>query len=232
MKKKYKHLFFDLDRTLWDFDSSARIAFDEIYLKFNLKKRGIKDVEDFLKTYTHHNEYLWSLYREGKIKKELLRSERFRLTLSAFKINDNALAEAIGNEYVKISPLRVALFPNVNEILGYVSQKYSVHLITNGFSEVQEVKLRSAGLGKYFHTIITSEEAGSKKPDLRIFDYAFLKSGARAEESIMIGDDPDVDILGAKSAGMDQVLFDPLGKYVQNGSTYYIRDLIELKEIV
>ncbi|MEJ2593587.1 MAG: YjjG family noncanonical pyrimidine nucleotidase [bacterium] len=232
MSKKYRHLFFDLDRTLWDFDSSARMAFDEIYLKFNLNKKGIEGVGDFIKTYTRHNEHLWSLYREGKITKELLRSERFRLTLSEFKIDDDILAESIGNEYIKISPLRVALFPNVVEILGYVRQKYSIHLITNGFSEVQDVKLRSAGLGKFFHSIVTSEEAGFKKPDLRIFDYAFLKSGARAQESIMIGDDPEVDILGAKRAGMDQVLFDPHGKYVQNGSTYYIRDLIELKEIV
>jgi len=87
-------------------------------------------------------------------------------------------------------------------------------------------------LGRYFDKVITSEEAGCKKPDRRIFEYAIKKTGAITEYSIMIGDDPDVDILGAKNFGMDQVLFDPFSKYAQNGSTYYISDLIELKEIL
>lgn len=229
---KYKHIFFDLDRTLWDFDSSAKIAFGEIFENHQLKQKGLPSVDVFQTAYNIHNDELWALYREGKIKKEVLRGKRFRLTLSDFGINDELLAEQIGDEYIAISPLRVALFPHAEAILQYLQPRFQLHMITNGFSEVQAVKLKSSGLGKYFKVIVTSEEAGHKKPDERIFSYAFEKSGAMPEESIMIGDDPDVDILGAQKVGMDQVLFDPEKKFQQNGSTYYINDLIELKRFL
>ena len=195
---KYKHIFFDLDRTLWDFDSSARIAFNEIFENHQLNQKGLPSVEVFQTAYNIHNDELWALYREGKIKKEVLRGKRFRLTLNDFGINDELLAEQIGDEYIQISPLRVALFPHAESILQYLQPRFNLHMITNGFSEVQAVKLKSSGLGKYFKVIVTSEEAGHKKPDERIFSYAFEKSGAMPEESIMIGDDPDVDILGAQ----------------------------------
>lgn len=228
---KYKHIFFDLDRTLWDFDSSAKIAFNEIFENHNLKQRGITSVDEFQKAYNIHNDELWALYRNGQIKKEILRGKRFRLTLEDFGINDDLLAEQIGEEYIGISPLRVALFPNAETVLEYLAPNFQLNMITNGFSEVQAVKLKSSGLGKYFQVIVTSEEAGYKKPDERIFTYAFNKSRANPEESIMIGDDPEVDILGARNVGMDQVLFDPDKKFSQNGSTYYINNLIELQKI-
>ena len=229
---KYEHIFFDLDRTLWDFDSSARIAFGEIFENNNLKEKGIPNVSEFQKTYNKHNDKLWALYRDGKIKKEILRGLRFNLTLADFGIKDEKLSETIGTEYITISPLRVALFPHAKEVLKYTFNKYKVHLITNGYSEVQAVKLKSSGMGEYFKTVITSEEAGYKKPDRRIFTYAFQKSGASPEVSLMIGDDYDVDIVGAKKAGMDQVFFDPYRQHLQNGSTFYINDLKELLEIL
>jgi putative hydrolase of the HAD superfamily len=226
---KYKHIFFDLDRTLWDFDSSARIAFGEIFESHKLQQKGVESVDILQNAYNIHNEELWALYRDGKIEKEVLRGKRFLLTLNEFGIDDPQLAEKIGEEYIAISPLRVALFPHSEEILRYLSQNYQLNLITNGFSEVQEIKLKSSGLGKYFKVIVTSEEAGHKKPDERIFHYAFRKANAKPGESIMIGDDPDVDILGAKAVGMDQVLFDPTFQYRKNGSTFYINDLKELE---
>lgn len=231
-KTNYKHIFFDLDRTLWDFNSSARIAFTELFETHQLKARGIPGIDEFQKRYNIHNEKLWTLYRKGKIDKEVLRGLRFRLTLDEFGIHDDQLAENIGDEYISISPLRVALFPHAKEVLEYAGNKYEVHMITNGFSEVQEVKLKSSGLDVFFKTVITSEDAGVKKPDRRIFDYALHKSGAKAEDSLMVGDDYEVDILGAKNAGMDQVFFDPEKQFVKNGSTFYINDLIELTEIL
>ena len=230
--KTYKHIFFDLDRTLWDFDASALIAFGELFEKHNLRQKGIPDVETFQKAYNIHNDELWALYREGNIQKEVLRGLRFKLTLNDFGIDDEQLAEQIGEEYLDISPLRVSLFPDAAEVLEYVAGRYNTHLITNGFSEVQAIKLKSSGLGVYFRTVVTSEEAGHKKPDPRIFRYAFDKSGAAPEESLMIGDDPEVDIEGAKKVGMDQVLFDPESKYDQNGSTYYINELKELNRLL
>lgn len=207
------------------------MAFEEIYEKHKLSDIGVQSVSDFLKVYTIHNEKLWDKYRVGKISKENLRGLRFLLTLNDFGIDDKELAEAIGHDYVTISPLKVSLFPYAIEIMEYLAPKYDLHLITNGFSEVQTTKLKVSGLGKYFDKIITSEEAGCKKPDRQIFEFAMEKSGANLSSSIMIGDDPDVDILGAKNFGMDQVLFDPEQKFTQNGSTYYINKLSELEEI-
>lgn len=232
MTDKYKFIFFDLDRTLWDFDSSARMAFEEIFEKYDLKTYHIPSIEHFQHTYNRHNEKLWADYRNGLLSKEILRGLRFRLTLNEYQINDDELAENIGHDYVAISPLKVSLFPHAHDMLEYLQAKYELHLITNGFSEVQYTKLQASGMGKYFKTVTTSEAAGVKKPDEGIFSYALSKAGALVEESLMIGDDPEVDILGAKDFGMDQVLFDPHKRYHQNGSTFYINDLLELKSFL
>lgn len=232
MTKTYKHIFFDLDRTLWDFDASSNEAFHDIYETFELKNKGVSSVNLFKQYYTHHNEILWNQYREGTLSKEVLRGLRFRLTLNEFNIDNEELAQQIGIHYVKISPLLVHLFPNAFQILDYLHQKYQLHIITNGFSEVQYTKLKVSGLGKYFKKIITSEEAGVKKPDPKIFEFAFNNAETNANESLMIGDDPEVDIMGAKNIGMDQVLFDPLVHFKQNGASYYINDLIELKNFL
>lgn len=229
MKTKYKHIFFDLDRTLWDFEATAKEAFQDIYKRFKLLNIGVSDVDTFKEHYNHHNEILWTQYREGQLTKDVLRGLRFKLTLKEFGIEKDELAQQIGQHYVQISPLLVNLFPNTYEIMAYLYPKYQLHIITNGFSEVQYTKLKESDLRKYFNQVITSEKAGVKKPDAKIFQYAMEKANAKIEESIMIGDDLEVDILGAKKMGMDQVLFDPNGKFLQNDATYYINDLIELK---
>ncbi len=232
MPSKYIHLFFDLDRTLWDFDGSTRLAFEEIFNKYQLDKQGVTSVDDFHRQYTIHNNELWAKYRVGDILKEELRGLRFYLTLLDFGIDDRELADRIGADYLSMISNKVSLFPNAFRILEYLKPKYKLHLITNGFNEVQSTKLAVSGLGKYFLEVITSEEAGFKKPDERIFRYALQKAGASPSESLMIGDDPEVDIEGAKNIGMDQVLFDPEGKYDKSKSTFYIRDLWKLKDLL
>ena len=230
MEKKYRHIFFDLDRTLWDFEATAKEAFEDIYNRFKLGDKGVQDATLFKKHYNHHNEILWTQYRKGNLAKDVLRGLRFKLTLSEFGISDEALSQQIGQHYVKISPLLVNLFPNTYEILEYLRPNYHLHIITNGFSEVQFTKLKESDLQKYFDQVITSEKAGVKKPDPIIFEYALDQAEAKAVQSIMIGDDPEVDILGAKNVGIDQILFDPNSRWGQNGATFYINDLIELKK--
>lgn len=232
MLSKYNHLFFDLDRTLWDFDGSALLAFKDIFTKYQLGEKGLGTVDDFHRAYVIHNDSLWAKYRVGAIEKEELSGLRFYLTLFDFGIDDRELAENIGEDYLSLISNKVSLFPNAFQILDYLKPTYKLHLITNGFHEVQATKLSVSGLGKYFIEVITSEEAGFKKPDERIFRYALKKAVANPDNSLMIGDDPEVDIEGAKNIGMDQVLFDPEGKYKKNGSTYYIGDLLELKGIL
>ena len=138
----------------------------------------------------------------------------------------------MGTDYVEISPRKVNLFPHVLETLEYLAPKYHLHLITNGFQEVQQVKIKVSGMDKYFEELITSEEAGVKKPDPRIFYYAFGKTGALADESLMIGDDYPVDIEGARQVGMDQVFFDPDGISNENNCTYKVDDLLSLCKIL
>lgn len=232
MNKKYKHIFFDLDRTLWDFEASALQAFEVIFEKYELEKMGVESARHFHNVYTIHNERLWDLYRVGKITKEVLRGKRFNLTLMDYEIKNPEMAESIGLDYTTISPKLVNLFPNAIEILDYLFPKYKLHLITNGFSEVQEVKLKSSGMDRYFDKVITSEDAGVKKPDNKIFNFAMKQTSAEFSNSIMIGDDYNVDIIGAQNVGMDQVYFNPLKEFNSNGCTYEIRDLIELKEFL
>jgi len=227
--KEYKHIFFDLDRTLWDFDKSSQEAFTEIYDLYELKELGIESVELLHDVYSVHNERLWDMYRKGEVTKEVLRGKRFHLALKDLGVDNAELAEKIGLDYIRLSPLKVNLFPQAINILEYLFPKYKLHIITNGFQEVQDVKIAASDLGKYFKTIVASEEAGMKKPHKGIFEYALNKAGALADESLMVGDDPDVDILGARDAGMDQVLFDPNLLYVVNSASYYVVCLDEMK---
>lgn len=203
--KKYKHLFFDLDRTLWDFDKNSKETLQDLFISFGLQKLDIPDFDIFYEHYCHHNIYLWDLYRGGKIDKDFLSVERFYLTLADFGIENKKLSELISIDYVEQSPLKTALFQYTHEVLDYLNKRYSLHIITNGFKEIQFRKLNLCGLEKYFTSVIVSEEAGCNKPDKKIFFYALEKNKANTEESIMIGDDLAVDILAAKAVGMDQI---------------------------
>jgi putative hydrolase of the HAD superfamily len=226
---KYKHLFFDLDRTIWDFDRNALITFQEIYQKYNLKELGVKYFEEFFSKYKFHNNELWALYRKAEIKKEVLSVKRFELTLKDFGIDDQSLAEKIAYDYITLSPLKTGLFPHVYEVLNYLSEKYKLHIITNGFEEVQYKKIEVSDLNKYFENIITSEEAGTKKPEKQIFEFSLSKASAKPDESLMIGDDIAVDIIGAKTIGIDQVFVNYDRIPHDEEITYEINDLIELK---
>jgi len=206
---KYKHIFIDLDKTIWDFDRNARVTFEEIYSKYELKAKGITDLGQFFSTYARINEMLWDLYRENKIKKEVLNIRRFELALNEFGIDDLILAIHIAEDYITLSPLKTLLLPHSREALEYLKNRYKLHLITNGFEEVQQKKLDVCDLRKYFTTITTSEEAGVKKPELPIFELALYKAGASPEESLMIGDDLVVDMSGARKSGMDTLYFNP-----------------------
>jgi putative hydrolase of the HAD superfamily len=229
---KYRHLFFDLDHTLWDFEENAKITLLELYTKLQLEQRGVNDFNLFHKNYLVHNEKLWERYRNGYIKQEELRVKRMRLALLDFKIADDGLAKDMSVEFLDLLPTRTILFPYANEILQYLANKnYQLHLITNGFEKTQRSKLKSSGLDKYFKEVITSEVSSSLKPNKEIFDYAFQKTGARPEESIMLGDSIEVDIIGAIQAGIDQVFINHLNISIDIKPTYVVNSLKELENI-
>ena len=232
VSKKYKHIFFDLDRTLWDFDAAAEVAFERIYEKYNLKKLGIPNAHEFHEVYHPLNERLWELYRADKITKDYLNRTRFVLPLEHYGIHDTDLADHLSEDYVYWSPRIVRLVPGTMELLEYLKPKYHLHLITNGFQEVQHTKLSGSGLEPYFETLTVSEEVGVKKPNPEIFYYALRKAHATAEESLMIGDEMAVDIDGARAAGIDQLFFNPNKELVEGGRTYEVHELLQVMELV
>jgi len=183
MSKTYRHLFFDLDKTLYDFHKSSEETLKEIYSKYHLQEKGIDDFDLFTDTYKEINLGLWEIYRNGDIEKKVLNVLRFAVTLENYGIHNPVLAEDIAKYYVTESPLKKALFPNVHETLSYLNDKYHMHIITNGFEEVQHTKIKAQDLGRYFDHLITSEEAGVKKPYPFIFNYALKKAGAKVQES-------------------------------------------------
>lgn len=227
-KKHYRHLFFDLDRTLWDFDAAAEVAFEKIYEQYHLKDLGIPSAHEFHEVYHPLNEELWELYRADQITKEELNRTRFMKPLEHYGIHDEALADHLSEDYVYWSPRIVRLVPGTMELLDYLKPKYHLHLITNGFEEVQHTKLSGSGLEPYFETLTVSEEVGVKKPNPEIFHYALKKAGATPEESLMIGDEMAVDIDGARAAGMDQLLFNASGQPVLGKRTYEVNKWIEI----
>ncbi len=229
--KKYKHLFFDLDRTLWDFNQNSSDAISELFQEYQLAEKLGTDFQQFFAVYEIKNHRLWDLYREGKVTKDELRRQRYLQTFQEFGVDDSEMALAFNDAYVKNCSSRSALVPYTMEILDYLAPNYILHIITNGFKEAQEVKLRNSGLIQYFDQVIISDGIGFRKPDKRIFNYAMQKAGAVSKESLMIGDDYGPDVLGAKSVGMDQVFF--AQQHDKGGpATYTITSLIELKEIL
>lgn len=205
----YKHIFFDLDRTLWDFEKNSHEVLSDLFHKYNLIAKGNVSRSEFIIRYKINNERLWNLYRQNKIEKEKLRTERFRITLKEFGIIDANLAASFANDYVENCPKKTHLFPFVHSTLNYLKDRYNLHIITNGFEEVQYEKLENSNLMEYFEQIITSEQVGFKKPSSEIFKFSLVKAFARPSDSIMIGDDLVADIYGARDAGIDQVFFNP-----------------------
>jgi putative hydrolase of the HAD superfamily len=230
---QYRHIFFDLDHTLWDFDLNAKEALTELYEVLNLKAEGITDFEAFYKSYLHHNQILWDRYHHGHISGEELKWKRMWRTLLDFKIGSEPLARKMSVAFLERLPDKQHLFPYALEILQYLKDKgYKLHLITNGFEAVQWRKLRSSGLEGYFEEVITSERSGSVKPQKAIFEFALNLTGAELGESIMIGDNQDADIQGALNMGMDCIFVNHIGAHPVAGPTYTITHLKELEDIL
>lgn len=232
MQYKYKHLFFDLDHTLWDFEANCRLTLHELYHSLQLRERGVPDFDRFFVCYNLHNDKLWERYRNGYIKVDELRWKRMWLTLLDFKIGDEPLARRMDVLFLDALPSRTILFPHTVEILNYLTDKgYQLHLITNGFEKTQLSKLENSGIDGFFKAVITSEASNSLKPHKEIFDYAFKRTGALPAESIMIGDSIEADIQGGVNAGIDQVYVNHLRRESLVRPTYTVYSLKELEDI-
>ena len=229
----YRHLFFDLDHTLWDFDANAMETLADVYKDLDLPTAGINDFELFCKHYLHHNAVLWDRYHHGYISADDLKWKRMWRTLLEFKNGSEELAKKMSNYFLEVLPTKQNLFPYTHEILQHLKQKeYKLHLITNGFEKTQWRKLDNSQLGQYFEEVITSETSNSVKPNKEIFEYALRITGAELTGSIMIGDNLDADIQGAINAGMDSIFVNHIHAELKGiKPTYVITHLKELEEI-
>lgn len=204
-----KDLFFDLDRTLWDFEANSKLALDILYHDLKLDQETDHFIH-FHEVYKRVNSELWELYAKNQVSKEDLRNQRFVRTFAKLGINDEERALRMSDGYIELSPNQTLTFPNTKETLEELKSKgYKMGIITNGFEEVQYRKLKNCDLLQFFDVVVCSEDVGYSKPDKRVYDYALDKIQSKATNSIMIGDDMKADVLGANAAGLTGVLFDP-----------------------
>ncbi len=219
-----KHVFFDLDHTLWDFDKNSALTYQKI---FNQLALGI-NVDDFLKHYVTINQQLWKLFREEKISKETLRYKRLNDTFRAINVSvSKEIINQIADDYIANLSNQTHLFEGTFEVLNYLKGKYTLHLITNGFADVQTRKIKNSNLKSFFNVVLDSETAIAKKPNPIIFEKALQLAGATKKNSIMIGDSYEADILGALNFGMQAICFN----YHQENLPHHIPSIKALNEL-
>lgn len=230
----YKHLFFDLDHTLWDFERNSAECLADIYEIFDFKSLNISTLEAFQQEFSIVNRRQWSLLEQNLITHDELRQRRFQETLENLGVTD--LKKSFGleiNEYfLGLLPKKSHLIEGAVEVLDYLLPKYELHIISNGWQDIQVNKMKSSEIHHYFGEIITNELAGTRKPDRRIFDYAIEVAKADSAESLMIGDNYEADILGAINANIDTVFYNPDDVPTGQKPTFDIKKLVELKGIL
>ncbi len=229
--KKYKHLFFDLDHTLWDYDKNAAITLQEIFEEHKLGSH-FSSLEAFVNAFHHANDKLWHDYNHGRVDKEHIRKNRFKMVLKGRKVDDEvARSEQMSSYFLHQCASKGHLIDHTIDLLEYLAPKYEMSIITNGFDETQWIKLKTSGISDYFVHVITSESAGHRKPAVEIFDHALELSGTAPHEVLMIGDNPATDIAGAHAAGWKAVWYNP-SEPNKVSQAEQIRHLSELRSIL
>ncbi|PRY10363.1 putative hydrolase of the HAD superfamily [Pontibacter ummariensis] len=232
--KTYTHILFDLDHTLWDFEKNSEETLYSLFDQFGLGSFGKFDSTSFYNKYKFVNTRLWDLYNKGRISQKELRESRFVKTLTGLGLLEHEVPTGLSEAYIDLCPTKTAVFPYTYEVLEYLQPKYGLHIITNGFKEVQHVKMNSSRLHGYFREIVTSECCGFKKPDRRMFEHLLERINVLPADCLMIGDNYECDIEGARAAGIDQVYFNPekVKGRKRPKPTYEISCLSELKQIL
>ncbi len=227
-----KNIFFDLDRTLWDFEKNSESALRIMFKEYKLENY-IPSFEIFFDKYREINALYWNDFSLGKINKEQLRNQRFVSTLKHFSIDKYSIGKSMADRYIELSPYQKHLFPGTKETLKALKELgFQLSIITNGFQEVQFLKLESCGIDHFFDDVLCSEEVGIGKPHPLVFREALSRSKAKANHSMMIGDDLNADVNGAENVGIRGVLFDPNKKFKTHPHILKIDHLQEIKDIV
>ena len=228
----YKNIFFDLDNTLWDTNHNNRECFEELYAEYGFGKY-YATFEDFFEEYTRNSDELWERYLNGEISRTALFVERFLGVLRPLGYTKMRDAFAINNEFLWRAARKTRLVPGAIELLEYLRPRYRLHILSNGISEMQNLKLNGSGLAPYFDKVILSDEAGLYKPQREMFNHALSYTNSRRAESVMIGDSWDSDMVGARETHIAQIWYNPEG-YPPRGfsPTYMVNSLLEIKDIL
>lgn len=227
--KTYQHLFFDLDHTLWDFETNSQEALTSIYYEFDLRRWEVQSPQHFIDTYLPINYKMWADYRNGVIDAKTVKRKRFQDTLKQFGVINQSMVQQVESSYLQKLPLGGNLLPNVKEMLTALQQHFQLHIVTNGFREITVSKLAISGIQDYFTTSLSAEEAGVLKPNPKIFQQALAMANATVEKSLFIGDNIIADVGGAKAVGIDQVFFNP-NKAEHNAQPSY--EIADMKELI
>jgi len=227
----FTHIFFDLDHTLWDYDKNANFVLTNLYDEFGLSKYISASSSEFVDHFFTTNDSLWTKYNQGLIGRDDIRLTRFQKVLEGLGCEEPLDHLGMNDYFLYQCPRQSEIMEGAEIILGYLSKKYHLSIITNGFDDVQSVKLKACGLGKYFSHVFTSESTGYKKPAREIFDFALTTVAAERENALMIGDNPMTDILGATNAGITPLLYNPTGT-VKSECELQVNHLSELMKIL
>lgn len=229
--REYKSIFFDLDHTLWDYEGNAREMLLELHTAHRLADREIP-FEEFHQHFKVINVELWDLYDRGLIGNEVIRKQRFQKVLAKFGVVDEKLNAILSDEYLHGCPKKCNLVPYAHDVLSYLSRHYRLTVVTNGFEEIQHIKLLSGKITHYFDHVITSQKAGFKKPAREIFDYALAVNGLACHEVAMVGDNLVTDIGGARNACIDSIFYNPTAMEHSTEVDREIKCLSELRGIL
>lgn len=222
-----KHIFFDLDHTLWDYETSSDETLNELWSSYELQQWDIP-LDSFENKFSRVNAEMWDRFNEGKLSKDAIREERFPRIFDSFGVDDKQVALDMQVDYIGVCPTKPYLIEGARDLLDVLFGKYELYIITNGFEEIQGTKMKSGGLDKYFNIVISSGLVGYQKPEKEIFEHALSLARAEVPESLMIGDNPVSDIEGAYRAGIDQVFLNPNGQKCAVQPTLEVKSLRDL----
>jgi YjjG family noncanonical pyrimidine nucleotidase len=233
MSYSYKHLFFDLDHTLWDFEQNAHDCLIDIYAHFNLKALGVENLPLFCEKFSEANHHYWALLEQKLITTDQLRRSRFKTAFANLGVEiEEDFGLEINDFFLHLLPTKNALIDGAIEVLDYLKPNYKLHILSNGHTELQTQKMMSSGILHYFEELITVDKAKALKPDKAIFDYALKCTNASLSMSLMIGDNYEADIKGAINANFDTVFYNPAQQKTIEKPTFDIVKLIEIKQFL
>jgi putative hydrolase of the HAD superfamily len=231
-KKKYACIFFDLDHTLWDYETNSKQTLEEMYDRYDLRSKGVDSRQHFVEEFKRVNTLLWDQFDRGAITSDVIRKERFKQILETFHAYSDKLFEDLSHDYITESPRKGNLMPYAREVLDYLIQHYRLSIITNGFDDIQHTKMTASKLLPYFDHVITSQSTGCRKPSCDIFNIALQRNGIKHHQAIMIGDNLVTDIGGANSVYIDTVFFNPEKNSHDSFMVHEINCLSELRRIL